>query len=86
MILTMALQDPDYVTEKYIQALEAGSVPLVIGAPNVEEFAVAPNSMLVIRDLQDVPAVAQRVQQLLANETAYSEMLAWKQVLAPPNL
>ena len=37
------------MTEKYAQALVAGSVPVVIGAPNIEDYAVAPNSMLVLQ-------------------------------------
>ena len=44
-----AMQEEDYVTEKYAQALVAGSVPVVIGAPNIEDYAVAPNSMLVVQ-------------------------------------
>ena len=44
-----ALQEEDYVTEKYAQALVAGSVPVVIGATNIEDYAVAPNSMLVLQ-------------------------------------
>ena len=37
------------MTEKYAQALVAGSVPVVIGAPNIEDYAIAPNSMLVLQ-------------------------------------
>ena len=44
-----AMQEEDYVTEKNAQALDAGSVPLVIGATNIEDYAVAPNSMLVLQ-------------------------------------
>ena len=42
-------QEEDYVTEKYAQALVAGSVPIVIGATNIEHYAAAPNSMLVLQ-------------------------------------
>ncbi len=72
------------MTEKYVQSLEAGAVPVVIGATNMDDFAVAPNSMLVIRVPEEVPAVARRLQQLLVNDTAYAEMLAWKQVQQGP--
>lgn len=30
--------DPSYVTEKYYQGLLSGSVPVYLGAPNVEKF------------------------------------------------
>lgn len=43
------MQEEDYVTEKYGQALVAGSVPVIIGAPNIEDYAVAPKSMLVLQ-------------------------------------
>ena len=49
LIVLAATQEEDYVTEKFAQALTAGSVPVVIGAPNIEDFAVAPHSMIVLR-------------------------------------
>lgn len=73
-------QELDYITEKYIQALEAGSVPIVIGATNIADYEVAPNSMLVLESMEDIPAVAARMQHLLRNKTAYDEMLAWKEI------
>lgn len=48
-------QEEDYVTEKYAQALVAGSVPVVIGATNMEDFAIAPNSMLVLESTEVWP-------------------------------
>ena len=52
-----AMQEEDYVTEKFAQALTAGSVPVVIGAPNIEEFVVAPHSMIVLRSKEASPAL-----------------------------
>ncbi|CAI6000736.1 unnamed protein product [Closterium sp. NIES-64] len=68
----------DYVTEKYWQCLVAGSIPVVIGAPNIANFAPSPNSYLEIKSLEDVPRVAQQMVTLAGNQTAYDEMLAWK--------
>ncbi|GAA5971661.1 hypothetical protein JCM3765_006711 [Sporobolomyces pararoseus] len=43
--------DYDYVTEKYFQALERGSVPLVFGAPSYESrFFPSPNAAIDIAD------------------------------------
>eukprot|EP00960_Hanusia_phi_P059267 764116-Hanusia_phi.AAC.5 len=39
----------DYVTEKFYQALIAGSVPVYLGAPNIHEFAPSPNSFIDMR-------------------------------------
>ncbi len=45
----------DYVTEKFYDALIAGSVPVVLGAPNVGEFAPADPSYV---DVNDFPSPA----------------------------
>ncbi|SCV67046.1 BQ2448_5692 [Microbotryum intermedium] len=51
---TLAMEnsnDLDYVTEKYYQCLERGSVPIVYGAPNfAERFSIAPNSFINVAD------------------------------------
>ncbi|CAM6061211.1 unnamed protein product [Sphagnum tenellum] len=68
----------DYVTEKFFQALVAGSIPVVVGAPNIEEFAPAPNSYLYIKDENEVKSVAAKMMFLAGNATAYDEALWWK--------
>jgi hypothetical protein len=69
---------PDYVTEKFFDALIAGSVPVVLGAPNVAEFAPAPDAFLDVRDFPDPAALATRLRELSADAAAYDAMLAWK--------
>ena len=61
-----ATQEEDYVTEKFAQALVAGSVPVVIGAPNIEDFAVAPRSMLVLSSKQASVVLVCNTSRLLA--------------------
>ncbi|KAF8013706.1 hypothetical protein BT93_I1539 [Corymbia citriodora subsp. variegata] len=70
--------EEDYVTEKYFQSLVAGSVPVVIGAPNIEDFAPAPGSYLHIKELKDVPEVAKTMKYLSENPVAYNQSLRWK--------
>ncbi|GBG84902.1 hypothetical protein CBR_g39363 [Chara braunii] len=70
--------EEDYVTEKYFQCLVAGSVPVVIGAPNIDDFEPAPGSHLRIASESDMDAVAQRITQLMVNEEEYERMLRWK--------
>ncbi|KAL0454230.1 UNVERIFIED_CONTAM: Glycoprotein 3-alpha-L-fucosyltransferase A [Sesamum latifolium] len=56
--------EEDYVTEKFFQSLVAGSVPVVVGAPNIQDFAPSPGSVLHINDLKDVHSVAKRMKYL----------------------
>ena len=53
-------------------------MPIVIGATNIADYEVAPNSMLVLETMDDIPRVAARMQYLIQNATAYNEMLTWK--------
>lgn len=74
----------DYVTEKFFDALCAGSVPIVLGAPNVAEFAPSPDSYLDVADFDGPRALAARIAELCADERAYRSCLAWKtRPLAP---
>jgi alpha-1,3-fucosyltransferase 10 len=68
----------DYVTEKFYDALCAGSVPVVLGAPEVADFAPAPDAFLDVRDFADPAALAARMRALAADAAAYDAMLAWK--------
>ncbi|PIN06054.1 Fucosyltransferase [Handroanthus impetiginosus] len=70
--------EEDYVTEKFFQSLVAGSVPVVIGAPNIEDFAPSPGSLLHIGELKDVDFVAKKLKYLAENISAYNESLRWK--------
>ncbi|XP_060176033.1 putative fucosyltransferase-like protein [Lycium barbarum] len=70
--------EEDYVTEKFFQSLVAGSVPVVIGAPNIQDFAPSPNSLLHIKELKDAKTVANTMKYLAANPSAYNESLRWK--------
>ncbi|MEO8485856.1 MAG: glycosyltransferase family 10 [Betaproteobacteria bacterium] len=69
---------PDYVTEKFFDALIAGSVPVVLGAPNVRDFAPSAHSYIDKADFDGPAALAAYLRGLAADETAYAEYLAWK--------
>ncbi|XP_010487861.1 PREDICTED: glycoprotein 3-alpha-L-fucosyltransferase A [Camelina sativa] len=70
--------EEDYVTEKFFQSLVAGSVPVVVGAPNIEEFAPSPDSFLHIKQMDDVKSVAKKMKYLADNPDAYNQTLRWK--------
>ena len=52
-----------------------GSVPVVIGAPNIQDFAPAPGSILHIKELSDVDLVAKTMKFLSENPEAYNQTL-----------
>ncbi|GER56628.1 Alpha 1,3 fucosyltransferase [Striga asiatica] len=70
--------EEDYVTEKFFQSLVAGSIPVVIGAPNIQDFAPSPGSLLHIKEVKDVDSIAKRMKYLAENPKAYNESLRWK--------
>lgn len=69
---------PDWVTEKVYQGLIAGSVPVYYGAPNIDEY-VPPHSVIRMDKFPDTKSLANYLQYLSKNDTAYQEYLAWKQ-------
>ncbi|TYH85954.1 hypothetical protein ES332_D01G008200v1 [Gossypium tomentosum] len=71
--------EEDYVTEKFSNLLLQGSVPVVIGAPNIEDFAPSSDSYLHIKDLKDVRSIAEQMKYLAGNPDAYNRLLRWKQ-------
>lgn len=74
----------DYVTEKFFDALCVGSVPVVLGAPNVAEFAPDPECFLDVAHYPRPETLAARIGQLCADESAYAAMMRWKTVGVSP--
>ncbi|KAI3695579.1 hypothetical protein L1987_78577 [Smallanthus sonchifolius] len=70
--------EEDYVTEKFFQSLVAGSIPVVVGAPNIQDFAPAPGSILHIKEFKDIESVAKTMKHLAEDPIAYNESLRWK--------
>jgi alpha-1,3-fucosyltransferase 10 len=68
----------DYVTEKFYDALIAGSVPVVLGAPNVGEFAPADPSYVDVNDFPSPADLASFLVGLAGDESRYAGYLAWK--------
>ncbi|XP_004505222.1 glycoprotein 3-alpha-L-fucosyltransferase A isoform X2 [Cicer arietinum] len=70
--------EEDYVTEKFFQSLVAGTIPVVVGAPNIQDFSPSPGSILHIKELEDVESVAKTMRYLAENPEAYNQSLRWK--------
>lgn len=71
-------REPDYVTEKFYHPLIAGSVPVYLGAPNVDEFAPAPRCFIDAMRFTGPAELAALLNRLLEDEGAYGKYLGWK--------
>ena len=75
----------DYVTEKYYQALEAGSIPIVLGAPNFEkEFMIRDKTSgspgaVYVHEGESAETLAKRLQEIINSKALYAQYTAWKQ-------
>ena len=68
----------DYVTEKFFDPLVAGSLPIYLGAPNVEAFAPGDRCYLDVNNFENPRALAECLWTLSRNEAAYEEYHAWR--------
>lgn len=71
-------ETPDYITEKFFDALMAGAVPVYLGANNVRLFAPSDHSFIDVNDFESTKALAEHLLYLEKNDTAYREYLQWK--------
>ncbi|KAJ3671450.1 hypothetical protein LUZ60_007529 [Juncus effusus] len=77
---TLAIENTyteSYVTEKLFYALEAGSVPIYFGAPNVWDF-VPPNSIIDGSRFGTVEELVRFVRRVADDPVAYAEFHAWR--------
>ena len=58
-----AIED-DYVTEKFFQPLICGSVPIYLGAPNINEYAPGENCFINTRDFLSPAHLAEYLQDV----------------------
>ncbi|WP_205514658.1 glycosyltransferase family 10 domain-containing protein [Longitalea arenae] len=70
--------DKDYVTEKFYDPLIAGSIPIYLGAPNIEELAPGEHCFINVHAFPSVKALADYLKHLDADENAYQEYMRWK--------
>ncbi len=68
----------DYVTEKFYQPLIVGSVPVYLGAPNIEDFAPGDHCFINVKDFSSPRALAKYLKELDADDARYAEYLQWK--------
>ena len=73
------ISDHDYVTEKFFDALIAGSVPVYLGAPNIGDFAPGDKCYIDVADFDSPKALADHLLALDRDDAAYAAYLEWKQ-------
>ncbi len=69
----------DYVTEKFFQPLLAGSVPVYLGAPNVDDFAPGKNCYINVNDFDSPKSLASYLKTLDRNLELYKQYFEWKE-------
>ena len=75
--------DWDYVSEKVYYPLFVGTVPLYIGAPNIDNF-VPPKSIIKVTDFPSVSALARYLKCLVRDRPdLYDHYLNWRNRTAP---
>eukprot|EP00455_Lapot_gusevi_P018094 TRINITY_DN1980_c0_g1_i6.p1 TRINITY_DN1980_c0_g1~~TRINITY_DN1980_c0_g1_i6.p1 ORF type:complete len:403 (+),score=11.29 TRINITY_DN1980_c0_g1_i6:147-1355(+) len=68
----------DYVDEKVWRSLEAGAVPIVLGAPNLRDFSPLPGAIIETADFRSPKHLAEYLHTLNANSTLYEYHLRFK--------
>lgn len=68
----------DYVTEKFFEPLMAGSVPVYLGAPNIEDFAPGDKSYINVNSFSSVKSLADYLLELNNDNEKYKEYFKWK--------
>ena len=69
----------DYVTEKFYDPLLAGSVPVYLGAPNIDDFAPGERCFINAADFPHPRALANYLSDLGNDGEAYRSYFAWKE-------
>ena len=70
--------DTDYVTEKFFEPLMAGSVPVYLGAPNIDDFAPGDHCFVDVRRFEGPQALANFINMCYEDEQLYAKFFEWK--------
>jgi hypothetical protein len=70
----------DYVTEKFFDPLLVGSVPVYLGAPNVDAFAPGDRCFIDASHFDSPRRLARFLMELASDKKVYATYLNWKSV------
>lgn len=68
----------DYVTEKFFDPLIAGSVPIYLGASNIQEYTPGEHAMIDVRNYSSPQELAESVLHYCGDEKSYNDFFTWK--------
>ena len=68
----------DYVDEKLWQPLYVGSVPIVLGPPNIEDFAPGDRAYISVHDFDSPKHLGEFINRVSRNQSEYEKFLEWK--------
>jgi len=69
----------DYVTEKFYDPFEAGSVPVYLGAPNLADFVPGEHCYVDVDQFNGPRDLAEYLKRAAADDGEYESYFAWKQ-------
>ena len=72
----------DYITEKLWGALEAGTIPVYFGAPNVKEF-IPFHGVIYVDDFPSVEELAEYLTKVSNNQQLYESYHTWREKPLP---
>ena len=68
----------DYVTEKFFEPLIVGSVPVYLGAPNIEMFSPGERAFIDVRNYASPKSLADDIMKYCQDISKYNVLLGWK--------
>eukprot|EP00293_Proteomonas_sulcata_P017466 CAMPEP_0184289712 /NCGR_PEP_ID=MMETSP1049-20130417/2092_1 /TAXON_ID=77928 /ORGANISM="Proteomonas sulcata, Strain CCMP704" /LENGTH=138 /DNA_ID=CAMNT_0026596599 /DNA_START=204 /DNA_END=620 /DNA_ORIENTATION=- len=80
------IPEPDYITEKLFEVIEAGAVPIYLGAPNWREFFPIEHAVIDASDFESPFDLAEYLKSLLADEERYQAYHKWRTEPLPNNV
>ncbi len=70
----------DYVSEKMFDGLIAGTVPVYLGAPNIDQYLPGDNCIINASDYASGADLAKHLISLSQDKEAYESYLTWKKL------
>ena len=66
------------MTEKFFEPLIVGSVPIYLGAPNIEVFSPGERAFIDVRDYDSPRSLADDIKKCCRDLSRYDTFLEWK--------